>query len=183
MGFGREVERALDPALPAGRRFRAFSTCVELGGPLGYRATRSYLAERVGLSSDPRTLAPAVAELVAVRGRCQRAGEAYAALRIAAKREGRRTPPERSCTPTWPPRWHGDERGGVPHVLRALLERDPLPAAGIALAEAALAGRLDTDRDRLEALWRHADHRVVVQVHLLVVGPVPLGERLTFRAG
>lgn len=185
MGFGREARRAGDAALPVGRRMRALGSCIEIARPLGYRTTFAYLEARVGLpSSDPRFVDPALALLLQERALRLRDEAAYAELRTARKREGRRTPSRREVRPGWPKRWHGDERVGARVALAHLLqERRPWATADVAAA----AARDDTSPELLRRLWERSlrrwmvtDLEVLEQVHLVRGGEVRLGEPIDF---
>lgn len=129
MSFGTYARKVRDPALPFRERVRALGGCVQLYGPLGYHATRSFLQEAVGpYRSDEQALLRALDLLVYSRTRWQADKRAYAERRRTAKRRGQRSPRPGDMNPNDRPLiWYGARRPAALHLLR-LWSRDRLPA-------------------------------------------------------
>ncbi|MCS3789998.1 hypothetical protein HNP11_004197 [Tsukamurella ocularis] len=163
VGYGKEICTALDSTLARHTRLRALGVCVRHAQPLGFAGTWSYLEATVG--ADWRSdafLDPAAALMSQQWMRHQTLEAQYAAIRREQKATGLRVPRPFTITARIPARWHGDERLGAFHCLKAwstrhlTVERVVYPAVAAAVQTVldlqnvtvpVLAGRVITDLD------------------------------------
>ncbi|OYO22412.1 hypothetical protein CGZ93_07710 [Enemella dayhoffiae] len=159
-----------DRLLPVEQRYRSFGSCVQFSCPIGFEATWSYLQSVTGRPwRDPMFLLPALGILEQERALRMAEEVAYANLRRTEKAAGRRTPTFGCTTPTWPQRWHGDERAGATHALRVWRRRNPGGgpfgdrrwALVLAAVDSLLAGAPHVDTKALQRCldWARRLHR------------------------
>ena len=162
VSFGTYARKVSDPTLPYGRRFNALRACVQSYQPLGFVATFAYLEHLAGpMRHDEKALLHALELLSDSRRRWLVVVNAYAARRLVAKRQGRRTPRKAEENPSEASRWYGNPRPAALFTIDFLLrERNWVTRAdpdvvALALRVRAADGRLDTgDREQMAVLRR-----------------------------
>ncbi|GAA1304432.1 hypothetical protein [Saccharothrix xinjiangensis] len=93
MSFAVHARKVRDASLPMRRRVSALKSCVQLFRPYGHFGTLAYLELEVGpFQCDDEALVRALELLEARRERWKAAVAAFAEVRRAEKRAGRRTP-------------------------------------------------------------------------------------------
>lgn len=118
MSFAGNARKALDTALPLGRRVNALADCLQHYSPIGYEASFSFLRFVAGdFTRDAAALPRAMELLTASYTAWQAELHAYAVLRRRAKRLGYRVPHPSAPNPNRPSHWYGAPREAALHAV------------------------------------------------------------------
>ena len=154
MSFGTYERKVRNPSLSYRQRVNALVGCVQRYSPLGFHVTFAYLEHIAGhFRRDEAALLRAMDALSSSRGLWLIELNAYANKRKAAKRLGRRGPPDHESDALFFT-WYGDAKNAAMFALGCLLKADgrdrpgrapTTEAAVLRLAAACLEhdGRLD----------------------------------------
>jgi hypothetical protein len=123
VSFVVHARRVRDPHLPLRRRLSALSSCVVLYCPFGFHGTLAFLELEAGaFHGDENALLRALDVLEDLRARWQAEAAAYAEIRRAEKRAGRRVPDPRVLNP-YLRLWQDDLATGAKYRLRLWADR------------------------------------------------------------
>ncbi|MER7503540.1 hypothetical protein AB0L05_24755 [Nonomuraea pusilla] len=152
MSFGNLARRVRDTDLPFRWRVSALRSCVQLHRPLGFQATLSYLESRAGrFQRDEAALLRALDLLESNRAAFRAELRAYAAVRRAAKGQGRRAPRAGDANPNTQVHWYWYEapREAALHALwfwrRRRSRHAPSPDEALPELDAWVSDFLDSD--------------------------------------